>query len=198
MRCKTLLFYSRLVRRFSLETLVPLPCDYSHRHLARACGRAQWRANMPGTGARSAAGDWALGGLYPPACRARSEEMSRTGTQRPVIARRPPHVNRSGRCTVLPVVTSAESGDRVVPWPGPNGIKLSGHRHQPENDPGQRGQACGLARFSGLVPAAWPLGLALVAAAGPPGHEVAGECDLESQVGGEVVKAVRGKSIRSR
>ena len=82
--------------------------------------------------------------------------------------------------------------------PQGNDIKLSGYRHQPENDPGQRGQAGGLARLAGLVPAAWPLGLALVAAAGPPGHEVAGECDLEGQVGDEVVKAVRGKSIRSR
>ncbi len=50
----------------------------------------------------------------------------------------------------------------------------------------------------GLVPAAGPFGLAFVAAAGPPGHEVAGEGDLEGQVGGEVAEAVRGKSIRSR
>ena len=86
----------------------------------------------------------------------------------------------------------------VLASPWSNGIKLSRYGHQPENDPGQRRQPGGLAGLPGLVPAAGPLGLALVAAAGPPGHEVAGECDLEGQVGGEVVKAVRGKSIRSR
>ena len=90
------------------------------------------------------------------------------------------------------------SGTPRARLPCPNGIKLSGDGHQPEDDPGQRGQPGGLAGLAGLVPAAGPLGLALVAAAGALGHEVAGEGDLEGQVGGEVVEAVRGKSIRSR
>ena len=75
-------------------------------------------------------------------------------------------------------------------------VKLD--RYQPEDDPGQRGQVGGLAGFPGLVPAARPFGVALVTTAGPGGHEVAGEGDLEGQVGGEIVKTVRGKSIRSR
>src|ERR1019366_9920320 len=68
---------------------------------------------------------------------------------------------------------------------------LSGDRHQPEDDSGQPG---GLAGFAGLVPAAGALGFALVAAAGPPGDEVAGEGDLEGQVGCEVAEALRGKA----
>ena len=52
--------------------------------------------------------------------------------------------------------------------------------------------------LAGLVPPACAFGLALVAPAGPPGDEVALAGDLEGQVGGEIVKAVRGKSIRSR
>ena len=53
--------------------------------------------------------------------------------------------------------------------PATNDIKLSREGHQPEDDPGQRGQAGGLAGFAGLVPAARALGLAFVAAAGPGG-----------------------------
>jgi hypothetical protein len=80
----------------------------------------------------------------------------------------------------------------------PNDIKLNRNGHQPEEDPGQRGQPGGLAGFAGLVPAAGAFGLALVAASRPQRDEVAGAGDLEGQVGGEVVQAVRGKSIRSR
>ena len=58
-------------------------------------------------------------------------------------------------------------------------------------------EAGGLAGFPGLVTAARPLGGALVTTAGPGGHEVAGEGDLEGQVGGEIVETVRGKSIRT-
>src|SRR5260221_13114737 len=83
-----------------------------------------------------------------------------------------------------------------TPWD--NGIKLRWNWHQPEDYPGQRGQPGGLAGLAGLVPAARPLGLALVTASGPHGDEVAVQGDLESQIGGEVVEAVRGKSIRSR
>jgi hypothetical protein len=39
--------------------------------------------------------------------------------------------------------------------------------------------------LAGLVPAAWASGLALVAAPGPRGDQVAGEGDLEGEVGGE-------------
>jgi hypothetical protein len=78
----------------------------------------------------------------------------------------------------------------------PNDIKLSGDRHQPEDDPGQRGQPGGLAGFAGLVSAAGALGFALVAAARAAGDEVTGEGDLEGQVGGEA--GGQGKSIRSR
>ncbi len=84
------------------------------------------------------------------------------------------------------------------PAPSPNDIKLSGDRHQPEDDPGQRGQPGGLAGFAGLVPAAEALGLALVAAAGPFGDQVALAGDLEGEVFGALGQAVRGKSIRSR
>ena len=79
-----------------------------------------------------------------------------------------------------------------------NDIKLGWGWQQPEDDPGQRGQAGGVAGFAVLVPAAGPLGLALVAAAGPPGDEVAVEGDLEGEVGSEVAEVLRGKSIRSR
>ena len=82
--------------------------------------------------------------------------------------------------------------------PRPNDIKLIGDRHQPENNPGQRGQPGGLAGFPGVVPAARPLGLALVASAWAPGHEVAGEGDPGGQIGGEAIEVLRGKSIRSR
>jgi hypothetical protein len=77
-------------------------------------------------------------------------------------------------------------------------LSLNGNRHQPEYDLGQRGQPGLLAGFPGLVPAAGPFGLAFVAAAGPVRDEVAGEGDLEGQVGRKVIKAVRGKSFRSR
>jgi hypothetical protein len=80
----------------------------------------------------------------------------------------------------------------------PNGIKLSRNGHQPEDDPGQRCKPGGLAGLACLVAPAGAFGLALVAAAGPQGNQVAVEGDLEGQVGGEVVKVLRGKSIRSR
>ena len=80
----------------------------------------------------------------------------------------------------------------------PNDIKLGGDGYQLEYDLCQRGQPGGLAGFAGLVAAAGPFGFPLVAAAGPPGDEVAVEGDLEGQVGGEVSEAVRGKSFRSR
>src|ERR1017187_1817152 len=83
-------------------------------------------------------------------------------------------------------------------WAWANDIKLGWDWQQPEDDPGQRGQAGGVAGFAVLVPAAGPLGLALVAAAGPPGDEVAVEGDLEGEVGSEVAEVLRGKSIRSR
>jgi hypothetical protein len=85
-----------------------------------------------------------------------------------------------------------------MPSPRRNDIKLSRDRQQPEDDLGQRGQPGCLAGFAGLVPPTGPLGFALVAAAGPPGDEVAVVGDLVSQVGGEVAETVRGKSIRSR
>jgi hypothetical protein len=94
---------------------------------------------------------------------------------------------------------SASKSSIVQPsTPGPNDIKLGWGWQQPEDDPGQRGQAGGVAGFAVLVPAAGPLGLALVAAAGPPGDEVAVEGDLEGEVGSEVAEVLRGKSIRSR
>ncbi len=51
---------------------------------------------------------------------------------------------------------------------------------------------------AGLVPAPWPFGLAFVAAPGAGRDEVAVPGDLGGQVGGELVKERRGKSIRSR
>jgi len=80
----------------------------------------------------------------------------------------------------------------------PNGIKLRWYRHQPEDDLRERGQQGRLAGLAGLVPAAGAFGLALVAAARASWHEVAVEGDLEGQVGGELVKPVRGKSFRGR
>jgi hypothetical protein len=79
-----------------------------------------------------------------------------------------------------------------------NGIKLRWYRHQPEDDLRERGQQGRLAGLAGLVPAAGAFGLALVAAARASWHEVAVEGDLEGQVGGELVKPVRGKSFRGR
>ena len=99
-------------------------------------------------------------------------------------------------CGTRRVAAGARSVNGTRTWP--NDIKLSRDGHQPENNPGQRGQAGGLAGFAGLVPAAGALGLAFVAAAGAGGYEVAGEGDLEGQIGGDVVEVVRGKSIRSR
>src|ERR1022692_2490980 len=83
-------------------------------------------------------------------------------------------------------------------WTCSNDIKLGWDWQQPEDDPGQRGQAGGVAGFAVLVPAAGPLGLALGAAGGAPGDEVAVEGDLEGEVGSEVAEVLRGKSIRSR
>jgi DDE superfamily endonuclease len=82
--------------------------------------------------------------------------------------------------------------------PGLNGIKLSWDRHQPEDDLGQGCQPGGLAWFAGLVPASWAVGLAFVAASRAARDEMAVVGDLGGQVGGEVVKERRGKSIRSR
>jgi len=79
-----------------------------------------------------------------------------------------------------------------------NDIKLRRDGHQPEYDLGQRDQPAGLAGLAGLVPAAGALGLALVTPSGPRGHQVAVVGDLEGQVGCELVKALRGKRIRSR
>jgi len=104
-----------------------------------------------------------------------------------------------------PLLTIGELARRVgVPvrtirfWSDSNGIKLSRNGHQPEDDPGQRCKPGGLAGLACLVAPAGAFGLALVAAAGPQGNQVAVEGDLEGQVGGEVVKVLRGKSIRSR
>jgi hypothetical protein len=80
----------------------------------------------------------------------------------------------------------------------PNDVKLSGNGHPPEYDLGQWCQACGLAWLAGLVPAARALGLAFVATSGAGRDEVAVPGDLGGQVGGELVKERRGKSIRSR
>jgi hypothetical protein len=52
--------------------------------------------------------------------------------------------------------------------------------------------------LAGVVAAAGSFGLAFVAAVGPWGDEVAGEGDLEGEVGEEVVKVWRGKSCRGR
>jgi hypothetical protein len=52
--------------------------------------------------------------------------------------------------------------------------------------------------FAGLVPAAGPLGLAGVAAAGPLGHQAAAEGDLEVQVGEGLVKLLRGGKAPGR
>ena len=74
-----------------------------------------------------------------------------------------------------------------------NGVKLRRDGHQPEFGHGERCQPRALAGLAGLVPAACPLGLAGVAAAGPSADEVARAGDLEGQVGEELVKAGRGK-----
>jgi hypothetical protein len=79
-----------------------------------------------------------------------------------------------------------------------NGVKLSGNREQPELDHGQWRQPGRLAAFAGLVPAAGPLGLAGVAAAGPLGHQAAAEGDLEVQVGEGLVKLLRGGKTPGR
>jgi len=79
-----------------------------------------------------------------------------------------------------------------------NGVKLSGDWHQPEGDLGQGRQPGGLAWLAGLIPSAWALGLAFVAASGAGRDEVAVPGDLGGQVGGELIKLPRGKSIRSR
>ena len=79
-----------------------------------------------------------------------------------------------------------------------NGVKLSGDWHQPEGDLGQGRQPGGLAWLAGLIPSAWALGLAFVAASRAARDEVAVPGDLGGQVGGKLVKLRRGKSIRSR
>ena len=82
--------------------------------------------------------------------------------------------------------------------PNPNGIKLSWNRHQPEDDFRQRRQPGRLAVLAGLVAASGALGLAFVAASGAARNEMTVVGDLSGQVGGELVKELRGKSIRSR
>ena len=79
-----------------------------------------------------------------------------------------------------------------------NGIKLSWNRHQPEDDFRQRRQPGRLAVLAGLVAASGALGLAFVAASGAARNEMTVVGDLSGQVGGELVKELRGKSIRSR
>ena len=80
----------------------------------------------------------------------------------------------------------------------PNGVKLSGNRHQPEDDRRQGREPGGLAVLAGLVPAPGALCLAFVTASGAGRDEVAVVGDLGGQAGGELVKLRRGKSIRSR
>ena len=80
----------------------------------------------------------------------------------------------------------------------PNGVKLSGNGEQPELDHGQWRQPGRLAAFARLVPAAGPLGLAGVAAAGPLGHQAAVEGDLEVQVGEGLFKLLRGGKTQGR
>src|SRR5260221_14107097 len=82
--------------------------------------------------------------------------------------------------------------------PRANGVKLRRDWQQPEVDLGERGQPAGLPGLSGLVPAAWPFGLAGVAAARALRHEVAVEGDLEGQVGEGLAELVRGKRSRDR
>ena len=82
--------------------------------------------------------------------------------------------------------------------PCPNGVKLRGNRHQPEDDLGQRREPGGLAVLAGFVAASGALGLAFVAASGAGRDEVPVVGDLGGQAGGEFVKEGRGKSIRSR
>jgi len=82
--------------------------------------------------------------------------------------------------------------------PGANGFKLSRHWHQPEDDLGQGREPGGLAVLAGLVAASGPLGRAFVAASGAARDEVPVPGDPGGQVGGELVKEARGKSIRSR
>ena len=102
-----------------------------------------------------------------------------------------------GQCSFR-IVFASLKGELIDLQAWPNDIKLNRDGHQPEDDLGQRDQPGGLAGFAGLVPAAGAFGLALVAAAGPSRDQVALAGDLEGQVGGEAVQAVRGKSIRSR
>ena len=83
-------------------------------------------------------------------------------------------------------------------WSWANGFKLSGNRHQPEDDLGQRREPGGLAVLAGLVAASGALGFSFVAASRAARDEVAVPGDLGGQVGGELVKERRGKSIRSR
>jgi hypothetical protein len=103
--------------------------------------------------------------------------------------------------------TIRTSGGRIRHWPNwtpadaslsPNDVKLSRYRHQPEDDFGQGCQPRGLAWLAGLVPAARTLGLAFVAASRALRDQVAVPGDLGGEVGGELVKERRGKSIRSR
>ena len=77
-------------------------------------------------------------------------------------------------------------------------LSLRGDRHQPEDDLRQGREPGGLAVLAGLVPAPGALGLAFVAASGAVRDEVPAVGDLGGQVGGELVKLLRGKSIRSR
>jgi len=85
-----------------------------------------------------------------------------------------------------------------VVWVRPNGIKLSWNGHQPGDDFRQRRQPGRLAVLAGLVAASGALGVAFVAASGAARDEMTVVGDLGGQVGGELVKELRGKSIRSR
>ena len=97
-------------------------------------------------------------------------------------------------------VLGVREGIALMSWSParPNVVKLSWDRHQPEDDFSQRCQPTGFAWLAGLIPAARALGLAFVAATGAVWDQVAVPGDLGVQVGGELVKERRGKSIRSR
>ena len=106
---------------------------------------------------------------------------------------------QSGRHQLLATWSQAAlDGLERASMPEVNGIKLSWNRHQPEDDFRQRRQPGRLAVLAGLVAASGALGLAFVAASGAARNEMTVVGDLSGQVGGELVKELRGKSIRSR
>ena len=101
---------------------------------------------------------------------------------------------------ITPIDCMHASDPKARNWtaPVPMALSLSGDRHQPEDDLRQGREPGGLAVLAGLVAAPGALGLAFVAASGAARDEVAAVGDLGGQVGGELVKELRGKSIRSR